>query len=199
MDLLEALAGGVLPPGAGDGRLPYLVYGIVTDTKDPQGLGRVKARIGSQQDSESTDWLDPAWAGSTEGIPVEREPCFVAFVAGDPHRGVYWWHPTSKTRGRAQDFMLLGTTFAGLYNDLVAKFNNLLAQHNALASAFDGHTHQVPYNAGTTPATATAAVPTASHASDSDANAGQIKAADGSIPNQNASTTIALSGRAKVK
>ncbi|HJU21573.1 MAG TPA: phage baseplate assembly protein V [Casimicrobiaceae bacterium] len=201
MELLEALAGGIAPPGASEGRLPYLVYGIITDTKDPLGLGRVKARVGSQKDNESTDWLDPAWPGSIEAVPAEREPCFVAFVTGDPHRGVYFWHPTTKTRGRAQDFMLLGTTFAGVYNDLVAKFNNLLAAFNAFVSVFNSHVHVVSGTANLTSGAVagTAAAVTSGASTDNDANAAQIKAADGSIPPRNAATTIALSGRAKVK
>ena len=43
------------------------------------------------------------------------------------------------TKNRAVDYMLLGTAFVGLYNDLVTKFNTLQGNYQALYGFVQGH------------------------------------------------------------
>ncbi|MEU5425981.1 VgrG-related protein [Streptomyces olivoreticuli] len=56
-------------PGAGS-RCSGLVNGTVTDTKDPEGLGRVKVRFPWLSDEYASDWARTAQAGGTGGGPA---------------------------------------------------------------------------------------------------------------------------------
>ena len=123
--LLEALASGVRSKDEEEGRIYGLLYGVVTNIADPKGLGRVRARVGAQRDGDSTDWLDPSWQGAIESVPRVGDPIFVMFVDGDPHRGVYSWHPTTRTLNRATEPLVLGISAWGIINFLVTQFNQL--------------------------------------------------------------------------
>ena len=197
MDLLEAIDAGTQKPDEREGRIYGFQYGVVkdVDTAAPT-WGRIKARFGAQKDNETTHWIDPMWPGGIEGLPRIGDPVFIAFVDGDINRGLYVWHPSSRTQNRATDYMLLATTFAGMYNDLVAKFNNLKSAFNTFITGYNGHTHAyLPGPGASTPT----AVPLNPGSSDADANAGSILAADGSQPAATASNTVCLSSRAKVQ
>jgi phage baseplate assembly protein V len=76
------------PPGAG-GRFYGVVIGIVTDNKDPGGLGRVKASLPWLADDAETDWarVVTPMAGGKRGIyflPEVNDEVLVAFEHGDP-------------------------------------------------------------------------------------------------------------------
>jgi uncharacterized protein involved in type VI secretion and phage assembly len=76
------------PPGA-DGRYYGVVIGIVTDNKDPGGLGRVKASLPWMADDAETDWarVVTPMAGGKRGIyflPEVNDEVLVAFEHGDP-------------------------------------------------------------------------------------------------------------------
>lgn len=199
MELLDALNGGIQSRDERDGRVPYMIYGVVKDVDTK--LGRVRARAGAQGDGESTEWLDPAWPGSIEAVPVVGEPVFIQFVDADPNRGVYWWHPTSTTKNRAQDFMLLGTTMCGMYNFLVDQFNQLRTDFNTFASTYTGHVHPftgtINVMAATCAGTTSATTSTQSATTALATNKG--KANDGSVVNNQTSSVVVLSGRAKIK
>jgi hypothetical protein len=209
MDLLEAIAGGTRSPDEQDGRVYGPVQGSITDVSDPQKLGRVKARIGAQQKGESSDWLLPMWPGGCEGYCQVGQPIIVAFVDGDPHRGVFWWYPKSTTTGRANDFALLGTTFIGLYNDLVSKFNFLKSQYNAFVTSFLNHYHQASghgnayLDGNSQPCSGKSDLPGYqptffAPSQDGDADCGSGLAADNSQPSAIASSTVVLSGNHKI-
>ena len=69
-----------------DGRCFGLVNATVTDTKDPQGLGRVKVRFPWLSDDYTSDWARCAQAGGTGGgeafIPEVGEEVLVGFEQG---------------------------------------------------------------------------------------------------------------------
>jgi uncharacterized protein involved in type VI secretion and phage assembly len=78
----------LMPPGA-DGRYYGVVIGVVTDNKDPGGLGRVKARLPWLADGAETDWarVVTPMAGSKRGmyfLPEVDDEVLVAFEHGDP-------------------------------------------------------------------------------------------------------------------
>lgn len=72
-----------------------VTVGIVTDNKDPDGLGRVQVKIPALTDQDSTGWLRMALpgAGGTGGIhgwyllPEVNDEVLVAFEQGDVRRG----------------------------------------------------------------------------------------------------------------
>ncbi len=68
------------------GRCFGLVNGTVTDTKDPEGLGRVKVRFPWLSDSYTSDWARTAQSGGTGGgeafIPEVGEEVLVGFEQG---------------------------------------------------------------------------------------------------------------------
>ncbi|MFD5031041.1 VgrG-related protein [Streptomyces sp. NPDC058405] len=72
-------------PGAG-GRCSGLVNGTVTDTQDPEGLGRVKVRFPWLSDEYASDWARTAQAGGTGGgeafIPEVGDEVLVGFEQG---------------------------------------------------------------------------------------------------------------------
>lgn len=191
MSILDELERYATPQAHRDGRYWGAVYGVVTNINDPAGQGRVKARIAAQGDNEECDWLSPCWPGSIEAIPNKGDQIVVMFVHGDPHRGVYSCFPSSNTKNRPTEAMVLGTTAWGMINFLVTQFNQLRAD-------FNGHTHAIslPYNAGTTPSTLTGATG-AKNTTAIDAQKG--KAADGSMIADKSTSEIVLSGKAKLR
>lgn len=196
-DLLEVLARGLVLEDTRDGRIWGLLAGKVTDVDT--SLGRVRARVGAQGDNESTDWLDPAWTGGIEGWPRTGDPVFVGFVDGDPHRGVYWWHPTSTTKNRAQDFVILGTTFVGMFNFMVTQFNQIRTDFNTNVTTFNGHTHTFSATVVAGSVSGTTASPSALQSSTTAQQANKGKAADGSVVADKSGSSNVLSGRAKVQ
>ncbi len=71
---------------AGGARCTGLVNGTVTDTKDPEGLGRVKVRFPWLSDDYASDWARTAQAGGTGGgeafIPEVGDEVLVGFEQG---------------------------------------------------------------------------------------------------------------------
>lgn len=71
-----------------------IYQGIVTDNKDPLGLGRVKAQFGVLGSDFDTEWLMPsaAFAGGGHGAfwpPEEGDAIHAEFLEGDPEAGVF--------------------------------------------------------------------------------------------------------------
>jgi uncharacterized protein involved in type VI secretion and phage assembly len=83
---LYGLADSVEP----DARFHGVVIGIVTNTKDPDGLGRVKLALPWLADNVDSDWARIAvpMAGDGRGVffpPEVNDEVLVAFEHGDPH------------------------------------------------------------------------------------------------------------------
>jgi phage baseplate assembly protein V len=75
-------------PGA-DQRFFGVTVGIVTNNKDPDGLGRVKATLPWMADQVETDWarVVTPMAGASRGVyflPEVNDEVLVAFEHGDP-------------------------------------------------------------------------------------------------------------------
>jgi len=183
-ELLEALANSIQTDDERDGRIYGFLYGLVTDIGDPQGLGRVRARVGAMHQNESSNWLLPLWPGAIESAPRVGDSIVVAFIDGNPNKGMFAVHATSTMRNRPTEAMILGSTFLRLYNDLVAKFNNL-------KSKFNTHLHS-----GVTTGGGTSGTPTLT---DTDNDAAAALAGDGSQPSSLESGTRVLSSEAKVR
>jgi phage protein D len=84
---LFGLTGGGPGGGAGGGsRCSGLANGTVTDTKDPEGLGRVRVRFPWLSDEYASDWARTAQAGGTGGgeafIPEVGDEVLVGFEQG---------------------------------------------------------------------------------------------------------------------
>lgn len=197
MDILETFSRSTMSEDKRDGRVYGFVYGVVTDVDTSQVFGRIKARVGAQGDNESTDWIDPAWPGSIESVPVVGQPVFVAFVDGDPHRGLYFWHPTSKTKNRAKEHILLGDTLTGMFNFFVDQFNQLRTDFNSHTQSCSGTitgTANLTTGAVTGSYTGTASAPSPTTA----IAANKGKASDGSVIANKATSEVVLSGKALV-
>lgn len=195
MNLREAYEDLNRTQDARDGRVWGFVTGKVTDVEDPAGtpfLGRVKARIGSQGDNESTDWLIPMWPGGVESVPRNGDMVVVGFIDGDPHRGFYAWHPTSNTKNRASEWMVLGLTLVGMYNNLVTQFNQLRTDFNTFVTThYNTHLHaETGANTGPPDSLGTSTTATAAQ---------KGKKADGSEVTAVTTSEKVLSGRAKVQ
>lgn len=121
MRIEDVLALGLVSKDEQEGRVYGWIPGVVTDVDSK--LFRVKARIGKQEDSESTDWLVPMSIGAVESLPENGDPVGVAFMDGDPHRGAYFYFPQSTTNGRPSEALALGTTLAGLLNYFIDQYN----------------------------------------------------------------------------
>ena len=65
--LLALAGGGGSTARGGDYRIPGLVSGTVTDTKDPEKLARVKVRFPWLSDDYATDWARTAQLGGVNG------------------------------------------------------------------------------------------------------------------------------------
>lgn len=181
MDFYEALAENSRTPDEIEGRVYGFQVGRVVDVTDPEGLGRVRGQIMAMRKGEASDWLVPAWPGAMEGVPRVGDPLLVAFVDGDPHRGIYFWHPQSTTTGRPVEFMVLGTSLVGLMNQIVDLVNDVKQKYN-------NHTHF-----GSTPPKDVPGeeVTTADAAKGLDSRGAEVGAIS--------SDTRALSGEAKVR
>ena len=86
---LAAMAGG---NGRGTKFGEQLVIGIVTNNKDPEGLGRVKVKFPALDDQLESEWLRIATpsAGKERGLlmmPQANEEVIVGFENGDTRRG----------------------------------------------------------------------------------------------------------------
>ncbi len=86
--MMNAYSHLMAPPGT-DGRFYGVVIGIVTDNKDPAGLGRVKASMPWLADDAETDWarVVTPMAGAKRGmyfLPEAGDEVLVAFEHGDP-------------------------------------------------------------------------------------------------------------------
>ncbi|MEU1302525.1 VgrG-related protein [Streptomyces shenzhenensis] len=84
---LFGLTGGGPGTGTGAGaRCAGLANGTVTDTKDPEGLGRVKVRLPWLSDEYASDWARTAQASGTGGgeafIPEVGDEVLVGFEQG---------------------------------------------------------------------------------------------------------------------
>jgi hypothetical protein len=178
-----------------DERMRYygVVAGVVT-TLDDAGLGRVKARLRGMDAGTETDWLAPLWPGGIEGIPHKSDPIMVLFEDGNENKGAFLWFPSSKTNNRPNEAVVLGNTFAAMYNGLVAKFNTLLANYQQLYVFVQGHTHA---SFGTVSADLLEAVIGAG-AHNTDTDVGKAQKHDGSVVAGSNGNAKALSGRVKV-
>jgi len=184
--LEEALASAVRSPDEADGRVFGWIPGIVTDLDTK--LMRVKARIGKQEDGDSTDWLLPSFGGSVEELPEIGDPVAVDFKDGDPHRGRWSWFPQSNTQNRATEALALGTT-------LVAMFNQLQTDLQTLTTAYMTHKH----TGVTTGLGSSAITDTPVFAPSFQVNVGQGQASDGSVVAPKSGNQKVLSKRGKVR
>lgn len=194
MNLINAISGAA--SHADEERMRYygIVAGTVTDVNDSAGLGRVKARLRGMEDNSETGWLVPLWPGGIEGVPHKNDPVMVLFEDGDENRGCYLWFAGSKTQNRPNENLVLGLTFAGLYNDLAAKFNTLQSNYQAFYAFVQGHVHA---SLGTVSASLLEATIGATAHNTGD-NVGKMQKADGSVVAASSSSAKALSGRVKV-
>jgi len=187
--LEEALASAVRTPDEADGRVYGWIPGVVTDIDTK--LMRVKARIGKQEDNDSTDWLVPMGMGSMESVPETGDPVGVIFADGDPHRGAYFYFPQSTTKSRpTSEPIPLGLTYVGMFNYLVTQFNQL-------RSDFDGHSHVIPSLTCSAPGTTTASNTGTKTTTAVAANKG--KNSDGSVVSDKTTSEIVLAKRSKVR
>lgn len=73
--------------------------GIVQDTNDPRGMGRIRAQVPEVLDAETSPWALPCvpFAGDNLGqhtIPPVGAAVWIEFEAGDPSRPIWtgcWW------------------------------------------------------------------------------------------------------------
>lgn len=124
---------------ARSGRYFGAVSGTITDTNDSSGLYMVKASFGGQQDTDESYWLIPAFPASIESKPLRGDPCVVMFIDGDPNRGMYFYHPKSTTKNRPNEAMALGTTLAGVVNQVQADLKTLVVAYNGQTYSNGGH------------------------------------------------------------
>ncbi|MDW4909511.1 phage baseplate assembly protein V [Streptomyces sp. ADMS] len=86
-EIFDHLAG--QEPGRADGRFHGVAIGIVTNNRDPDGLGRVKVALPWLADDAETDWARVAvpMAGAGRGfsfLPEVDDEVLVAFEHGNP-------------------------------------------------------------------------------------------------------------------
>jgi len=191
-ELLESMARGTTDEDGREGRIYGAQYGLIKDISDPDKLGRVKARIGSMRSDQLSNWLSPAWPGSLECIPRKEDPCFVLFVDGDPHRGLYLWAPSTKTKSRPTEAAMLGSMMAAMYNDLVTQFNQLRTDFNTFVTTkYNTHKHA-------TAAPGSPSLPDVVGTSTSATPAQKVKGSDGSAVAAKSSSEVVLSKSVKV-
>jgi uncharacterized protein involved in type VI secretion and phage assembly len=90
MNLISLIDG---EQGASHGRVTGPVVGIVSDNRDPDGLGRVRVRFPSLSDGAESNWARVAspMAGSERGLfflPEVDDEVLVAFEHCDPRRPI---------------------------------------------------------------------------------------------------------------
>jgi uncharacterized protein involved in type VI secretion and phage assembly len=100
--------------------------GIVQDTDDPRGMGRIRAQVPEVLDEETSPWALPCvpFAGDGLGqhtIPPVGAAVWIEFEAGDPSRPIWtgcWWGegqvPESNQGTPAQPPLKIIRTEAGL-------------------------------------------------------------------------------------
>ncbi len=194
MGLAEALSSVVRSPDDKEHRYYGFIAGTVTEVEsstDNAKLGRVKARLRGMEDNAQSGWLVPFWVGGLEGTPHKGDPVMVGFEDGDVNRGFYGWHPSSKTKDRPQEWLVLGLTFAAMYNGLVTVVNELKSKFNA---------HKHDYNPGPSATIATSAPvnPTTVPYLVTSSDGGKIQKASGEPVAGSSGDKKALSGRVKV-
>ena len=95
MDVFDQL----MAPVESDSRFYGVAFGIVTNNKDPDGLGRVKLKLPWMDDKAESDWARVAtpMAGAGRGffcLPEVDDEVLVAFEHGSPERpyvlGALW-------------------------------------------------------------------------------------------------------------
>jgi uncharacterized protein involved in type VI secretion and phage assembly len=74
---------------SGPAQMPGVVIGIVTNNRDPDGMGRIKVRLPSLSDTDETNWARIAvpMAGKDRGfyfLPEVDDEVLVAFEHGNP-------------------------------------------------------------------------------------------------------------------
>lgn len=72
--------------------MPYggLYRGLVTNTADPEGLGRLKAQVPQLLGQEETDWAWPAQPNIGGITPlVAGDPVWIIFEGGNTHHPVW--------------------------------------------------------------------------------------------------------------
>jgi uncharacterized protein involved in type VI secretion and phage assembly len=77
------------PRNSGLAHMPGVVVGIVTNNRDPEGMGRIKVRLPSLSDIDETNWARIAvpMAGKNRGfyfLPEIDDEVLVAFEYGNP-------------------------------------------------------------------------------------------------------------------
>lgn len=183
-----------------EGRYYGFLYGVVTTVGGNNDFGRIKARIGAQGDKEETDWLDPFWSGAIESIPNKGDAVIVGFVDGDTSRGFWGAHPESTSKNRPTEAMVLGTTAAGMYNDLASKVQSLISKYNQAQADITTLFTLVNTTGLAVVAALAKANPTVTQTSSSDGDTiGKIKAADGSVVAAKSGDNVALSGKSRVR
>lgn len=85
MDVFSQLLG----PDEADSRFYGVAFAVVTNNKDPDGLGRVKVKVPWMADDAETDWarVVTPMAGASRGLyflPEVDDEVLVAFEHGDP-------------------------------------------------------------------------------------------------------------------
>ena len=179
-----------------EGRIDGFLWGVVTSTADPQNLYRVKVRLMSQDENADTHWIPPLLMGGMEGLPEQGETVAVLFCNGDPNRGAYLYSPTSKTKQRPTEAMVLGTTFTRQFNRLVQAYNDLrgivFTAVTGFVTVYNAHIH-------TDPVSGVTSAPTVTWSPTDSGTAVKGKAADGSTPSDLNTSSIVLSKHGRVK
>jgi uncharacterized protein involved in type VI secretion and phage assembly len=111
LNLYDVLLDADRPARSADRRIYGVVIGLVTNNKDPEGLGRVKMKFPWLDDASESDWARVAapMAGKERGfffLPEVDDEVLVAFEHGDP-RFPYvvgaLWNGKDKPPGKNDD------------------------------------------------------------------------------------------------
>ncbi|HKQ79340.1 MAG TPA: phage baseplate assembly protein V [Blastocatellia bacterium] len=89
MNLIDVLLEDDHPAHAANRRIDGVVIGLVTNTRDPEGLGRVKVKFPWLDDAGESEWARVAapMAGKERGLfflPEVDDEVLIAFDHGDP-------------------------------------------------------------------------------------------------------------------
>lgn len=79
---------------------PSIYKGVVTQTADPEGLGRLKAQVPQLFGPQETDWAWPAQPNIRSIVSLEPgDPVWIMFESGDPAHPVWLgtWLKTGAT------------------------------------------------------------------------------------------------------
>lgn len=74
------------------GRVQGIQYGIVADTRDPLGFGRIQCFDAAKGGKSVTDWLFRVlpFPGFSPPLPLVGDTVLMGFIDGDPHKGIYF-------------------------------------------------------------------------------------------------------------